>query len=558
MLKSIKRSIARVFHTSGDVPELEAFRDISCFVPVIIVMLGMTMNAAFAQNDSSRQTSEITIRGTVLDSAGKPVANAQVRLEKKGSPDNVTTDQQGNFVFLRLSPGTYFVAAEKAGLRSDVVTVSVLSPADSSKVNLILNVSAVAMPSTAAIVFADKPTFTVAGITDWTAVGGHGSDSSLRTSETLARETTSLKPEDSQGSVGIGSQTEAVLRAAVAASPKSYEANHQLGEFCLHKGSFREAIPPLETAYQIDPANRDNEYDLATAYKEAGDFTEAREHIQKLLALENTADLDRMAGDLDEASGDSVAAESEYETAVHLDPSELNYFAWGSELLLHRAVWPAAEVFKKGSEAHPKSARMLAALGAALFASAQYDEAALRLCEASDLIPADASPYVFLGTIDVAAPKSLPCVELKLSRFVREHPADARAYYLYAMAIWKRHKGEENSPDMQQVKSMLTKAVSVDPKYADAYLQLGNLYGAEHNTDAAIANYEKAIEVNPQLGEAHYRLGVAYEGSGKSVKAKQEFQLHDEIGKAQAASVERQRQEVKQFLVVLQGKPAVQ
>ena len=37
--------------------------------------------------------------------------------------------------------------------------------------------------------FADKPDFTIAGVTDWTAVGGHGSDSTLRTSEDLARET---------------------------------------------------------------------------------------------------------------------------------------------------------------------------------------------------------------------------------------------------------------------------------------------------------------------------------------------------------------------------------
>jgi hypothetical protein len=32
--------------------------------------------------------------------------------------------------------------------------------------------------------------------------------------------------------------------------------------------------------------------------------------------------------------------------------------------------------------------------------------------------------------------------------------------------------------------------------------------------------------------------------------------LHDQIEKAQADAVERQRREVKQFLVVLQGQPA--
>jgi tetratricopeptide (TPR) repeat protein len=200
---------------------------------------------------------------------------------------------------------------------------------------------------------------------------------------------------------------------------------------------------------------------------------------------------------------------------------------------------------------------MLAALGAALFASALYDEAALRLCDASDLNPADPAPYVFLGKIDMAAPAPLVCVEPKLQRFVQERPGDARANYYYAMAIWKRQQGSENPRDMQQVEAFLTKAVAADPGYGEAYLQLGNLYSNKRNFEKAISLYTKAIEVNPQLSEAHYRLGVAYERTGESAKAKQEFQLHDEIEKQQAAAIEQQRREVKQFLVVLQGQPAI-
>jgi Flp pilus assembly protein TadD len=71
----------------------------------------------------------------------------------------------------------------------------------------------------------------------------------------------------------------------------------------------------------------------------------------------------------------------------------------------------------------------------------------------------------------------------------------------------------------------------------------------------AIQLYTKAIEVDPQLGEAHYRLGVAYDRLGQREKAQQEFQLHSEIEKRQAAAVERERREIKQFVVV-QGQPA--
>ena len=403
--------------------------------------------------------------------------------------------------------------------------------------------------------FADKPDFTIAGVTDWTAVGGHGSDSTLRTSEDLARETLALKP---PGEAKQAYESETRLRAALAGAPGNSAANHELGAFYLQAGRYREAIPLLQAAYQADPLNAGNEYDLAAALMGAGDFSPAREHAQKLLAHQDNADLHRLLGELDEKVGDPLAAVHEDEQAVRLEPSEQNYFAWGSELLLHRAVWQAAEVFRQGTKAYPKSARMLTALGTAQFAGALYEDAAASLCAAADLNPADPQPYLFLGRIEMAAPTPLGCVAPRLARWVKEQPQNSLANYLYAMAILK---GLQQTSDQtarearQQAETLLTRAVTIDPKCADAYLQLGILSFSQHQTEKAIGYYTKAIEAQPQLGEAHYRLGVAYDRLGTPEKARQEFQLHDEIEKQQAATVERQRREVKQFLVVLEGQP---
>jgi tetratricopeptide (TPR) repeat protein len=403
-----------------------------------------------------------------------------------------------------------------------------------------------------AMEFADKPDFTIAGVTDWTAVGGHGSDSILRTSEDLARETLALKP---PGEAKEAFESETRLRAALAGAPGTFAANHELGAFYLHAGRYGEAIPMLQAAYQADPSNAGNEYDLAAALMGAGDFSQAREHAQKLLAHNDKADLHRLLGELDEKVRDPLAAIHEDEQAVRLDPSEENYFVWGSELLLHRAVWQAAEVFRQGTRAYPKSARMLTALGTAQFAGALYEDAATSLCAASDLNPADPQPYLFLGRIDLAAPKPLGCVAPRLARLVKEQPQNSLANYLYAMAILKSLESTPDPKALQQVETLLNAAVTIDPKCADAYLQLGILAFSQHETEKAIGYYKKAIEAQPQLGEAHYRLGVAYDRAGAHEKARQEFELHDEIEKQQAATVERQRREVKQFLVVLEGQP---
>jgi tetratricopeptide (TPR) repeat protein len=150
----------------------------------------------------------------------------------------------------------------------------------------------------------------------------------------------------------------------------------------------------LAAAYHVNPDDHQNAFDLVLAYKAGGEIALSREVASQMLvknenlSWQDEAKLRRMLGDLDEALGDLLASVKEDERAVSLDGSEENYFAWGAELLLHRAAVPASEVFSKGVRAHPDSARMMAGLGAALYTSGSADEAAQRLCEASDLEPA--------------------------------------------------------------------------------------------------------------------------------------------------------------------------
>ena len=523
------------------------------------------------QLSSSSSAVRATVSGRVLNSAGNFVPGAMVHLEQDGaSRAETVVNAKGEYTFSGLAAGSYVLIAQKAEVRSRPATLTITSLHDQFHVDIRLEDSTVAgnksdVKSTApaaAMEFADNPNFAVAGVTDWTAAGGHGSDTSLRTSEALTRETLSLKP----GSVSTGAAaapaeaaidtaTEAKLRTTLSSAPRDFEANHRLGEFYLRQGKYSESATLLKTAYEIKPRDFDNEYDLAQACLQVGDLSQARDHLRHLLANHDGADLHRLAGSIDEKLGDPLTAVHEYEQAVRMDPSEQNYFDWGSELLYHRAVWEAQAVFEQGVKAYPKSARMLTALGAALFAGALYDEAAHRLCEASDLSPADPEPYTFMGKIEIAAPSPLACVSQKLERFVRMQPDNALANYFYAMALWKENGRLTDQQTLNRIETMLTKAINIDPKCADAYLQLGNLEASRHEFQRAIGLYSKAIEVNPQLSEAHYRLGIAYERIGEKEKAKLEFQKHDEIEKQTAAEIQRQRQEVKQFVIALPANP---
>src|SRR5207302_753773 len=85
------------------------------------------------------------------------------------------------------------------------------------------------------------------------------------------------------------------------------------------------------------------------------------------------------------------------------------------------------------------------------------------------------------------------------------------------------------------------------------YLQLGILRTERGNFEQAIRDYTKAIEVSPQLSEAHYRLGSAYRRISEESKAEQEFWEYEKIEKAETAAIERQRRELRQFLVIFPG-----
>jgi len=247
--------------------------------------------------------------------------------------------------------------AEKGSQLSEVVVSAAPSQAGDQTIVLILDKQAdgktATNPASAAsqsMEFSDKPNFTIAGVTDWTAVGGHGSDASLRTSEALARETASLKSADSRPTAADESRTEGEsenkLREDLARDPHSYAANRDLGMFYLRAGRYQDAILPLNMAVSLPQADDEVRYQLALAYEHAGDPAKARDTLQPILSQGN-ADWHSLAAEIDETLDDPLHAVHEFERAIELSPTEQNYFAWGSELLVHRAVWQAQQVFQK-------------------------------------------------------------------------------------------------------------------------------------------------------------------------------------------------------------------
>jgi len=338
------------------------------------------------------------------------------------------------------------------------------------------------------------------------------------------------------------------FKKAQALEPTSYDTNHNLGEFYIAAGKLPKAVPFLEKAYQIMPDAYDNGYDLALAYVETARSASAKRVVQDLLTLRNTAELHNLVGEIEEKNQNFVAAEHEYEVAAHMDPSESNLFDWASELLLHRTLDPAVDVFQRATERYPESARLAIGLGMALYSRGNYDGAVKALLRAADLSPSDPQCYYFLSKAYDSSPGQADEVIQRFQRFAELQPRDSRGPYYYAMSLWKGRRAQEASVDFQQIESLLKRSADLDPKFADAHLQLGNLYSDQKKYDAATPHYEQALALNANLADAHYRLGQALVHLGRKQEAQEQLRVYQKLRAEHLAELDRQRAEVRQFV----------
>jgi tetratricopeptide (TPR) repeat protein len=346
------------------------------------------------------------------------------------------------------------------------------------------------------------------------------------------------------------------FRKALELEPHDYDANHNLGEFYIQEGKIAEAIPFLEAAQRLTPSSYDNSYDLSQAYLLTGQLTRSRQLVEKLVAEKNTGELHNTLGQIDEKEGKFVEAANEFGIAAHLDPSEENLFEWGSEFLLHRTYEPAIEVFTKATERYPNSPRLFIGLGMALYSRGKYDDAVKALLAASDLNPADPRCYLFLSKAYDSSPNQAQDVIRRFRRFSELQPSNPLAAYYYAMSLWKGKRAEDPGSDLGEVESLLQKSVSLDPKLAEAHVQLGNLYADRHEYAKSIPEYTKALEVNANLPDAHYRLGQDYVHVGQKGRAQAEFEVYQKLRAQHLAEVDKERAEVQQFVYTAKAPPS--
>jgi len=509
----------------------------------LAIAAGFAAGHAQAPSRSGAATGTASIDGHVRDSANKLVGDAEVSLQittESGATSEaqiVRSDSEGVFRFRGLRAGTYSLSAEAKGIGRATAGSVILTENEVKTIDLVLraaelpggNASRSPEQSSATATakppeFFDEPKFTVAGVTPPTSSGGHGSDTVLRNSEALVKDTAALGKESETVSTSKESA------GKFASADGSIETNRLQQE----RGNLKAQLARIE--------NQDRDGSQGAR----ADASVSRER----------AELYHRLAQIDEKLGSPLEAVREYQRAAEFAPSEANLFDWATELLTHRALEPATEVFAKGSHLYPQSVRMLIGLGVAWYARGAYDRAAQALESASDLAPEDSTAYVFMGKMQSV--ETVPSQETleRLARFQRLAPDNALANYYYAVSLWKwkQAMGTLDDASSVQVETLLRKAAELDAKLGAAQLQLGILYAQRGDYGQAISAYKKAIAVSPELEEAHYRLALAYRRTGDNADARKELQLHERLSKRAKEDAERDRAEIQQFVISLRDR----
>jgi tetratricopeptide (TPR) repeat protein len=561
-------------------------------IPVLVGLLAIASQSLAGQSEPGR------ISGSVKDLSGAVVARAEVTLTLEGGLIPLakrTTQADGRFVFEGVGAGKYKVTANSSGFReASSQTLSVASKADVA-VNLTLAPDAPAggllraqpgasqntsneagyyehgekknprQKSAAVATTSGEPGYyehgemKAAGVAGAVDPGGYSAPGQAERGAHLVEGAARLQknsPTAAPGSAAGPSQPnseklktiELELKKTVEAEPERFENNYNLGEFYIHTGRLAEAIPYLDKAYRLDPSHYVNAYDLALAELETEKLAAARKQLRAMIQRQDNAELHNLLAEVEEKSANYLAAAKEYELAARLEPSEKNIFDWGVELLRHQTLEPAIEIFGQGAERYPRSARIWIGFGTALYSRGKYDEAVKAFSQATDLEPADPRPYSFLAQVYNVSSLQAPGVVERLRRFAELQPKNPQALYSYALALWKAEGRENSKADLSQVESLLKRAAEIDPRFADAHLQLGILSAERKDYLRAVEEYEQAIQSNPNSADAHYRLGQALVRTGEKARAQGEFEAYERLHKQQLAGVERQRAEIQQFV----------
>lgn len=311
------------------------------------------------------------------------------------------------------------------------------------------------------------------------------------------------------------------------------------------------AIPELEAAVAMDPANIEVQANLGVLYYFANDYAKAIPHLQTAVkAKPELWKIEALLGLGEAGVGQRDAARQDLEAAFpHLTEEKIqieagqalmNLYATAGDLekaagvvsamlatrptdprLLFMAFRLYSDLADKSTLtlalAAPESAQLHEIMGRELRRQGDDAGAIANYREAIRMEPQLAELHSDLGQLlyDSSDEKLKGEAEGELKTALQENPLDTRSEMTLGMIAQKRG-------DLNGALARYSHVLEVDPNSSDACTEMAKLLVALNQRARAQQLFERAIQLDPTNYVAHYRLSAMYRQAGRTEDAKQQ------------------------------------
>ncbi len=122
--------------------------------------------------------------------------------------------------------------------------------------------------------------------------------------------------------------------------------------------------------------------------------------------------------------------------------------------------------------------------------------------------------WLLVGTMAIST-VFLPQVTVAAQPDANQSPAKTNLNSIDAIGHYQQGLKSASSGDMMSAIGRFDRAIAIDPRYFQAYIERGNVKDAIHDYPGAIADYTSAISIDPQAATAYYNRGTVLSQSGK-------------------------------------------
>lgn len=342
----------------------------------------------------------------------------------------------------------------------------------------------------------------------------------------FARRTANIQTAGSafqSGMTKLGKNRDEALKefnTAIELDPNSHDAYYQRGRIYADEGQLAPAVADFEKAIELKPDFADAYREYASALERAGNYEAAIKPWDKYVELTNSAEAHLWRGAAQSRLGRGGEALRDFNEAINLNEklheaynARANVYRDAGNLDLALADYSRAIELKRDyPEAYNN--RGTAYAGAR---PPHYEDAVDDYSRAIELKPDYADAYNNRGTAYLRLGRFEPA----LNDFNRGTTLDAGAARAFSGRCEVNLKFKK---DLDAAEADCKEASRLDPKLADAFVGLGQVYAAkdaaarqdanvnaqeDYNTKA-IENYTKALAIAPALTEVYLYRGEAY------------------------------------------------